>query len=93
MSFITEKLDQSEEFDVIGQQVSYCRRPRATCHIALDDIMPSGPAGLGHYIAPVQYGMLHSCWAITNIHAYRLRRVYMAVNKPTDHAGVARGEV
>ncbi len=23
------KLDQSEEFDVIGQQVSYCRPPRA----------------------------------------------------------------
>ncbi len=24
-------------------------------HAALDDIMPSGPAALGHYIAPVQY--------------------------------------
>ena len=36
-------------------------------YIALDDIMPSGPAALGHYIASVQlYGMLHSGWAITN---------------------------
>ena len=27
------KLEQSEEFDVIGQQVSYCRHPCATCQI------------------------------------------------------------
>ena len=26
LQFIGKKLDQSEEFDVIGQQVSYCRR-------------------------------------------------------------------
>ncbi len=64
MFFITiyrGKIDQSEEFDVIGQQVSYCRRPRVTCH--MDDIMPSGII-----ITPVQYnyGILHLCWVITN---------------------------
>ncbi len=47
MSFIGKKLDQSEEFDVIGQQVSYCRCPRAIY-------------GIRHYVTPVQYnyGML-----------------------------------
>ncbi len=25
--------DQSDEFNIIGQQVSYCRRPHATCHV------------------------------------------------------------
>ncbi len=48
--FYYDLYDQSDEFNVIGQQVSYCRRPRATCHIALDDIMPEGrsPAWLGN---------------------------------------------
>ncbi len=31
--FYYDLYDQSDEFNVIGQQVSYCRRPRATCHI------------------------------------------------------------
>ena len=35
MFIYREKLDQSEEFDVIGQQViaGYCTRPRSTCQI------------------------------------------------------------
>ncbi len=34
MSFVTiYNYDQSDEFNVIGKQVSYCRRPRETCHI------------------------------------------------------------
>ncbi len=31
--FYYDLYDQSDEFNVIGQQVSYYRRPRATCHI------------------------------------------------------------
>ncbi len=41
--FYYDLYDQSDEFNVIGQQVSYCRRPRATCHILhWSNIMPEG---------------------------------------------------
>ncbi len=46
MSFITINLyDQSDEFNVIGQQVSYCRRP-SLCnmpYIALEQHNARGP--------------------------------------------------
>ncbi len=47
LEFTGKKLNQSEKFDIIGQQVNYCRRPRVTCHI-LHWMRPSGI-------------MLHSC--------------------------------
>ena len=52
MSFITTYYDQSDEFNVIGQQVNYCRRPH------------EGPEGI--MSSSAIYGILHSDWAITN---------------------------
>ena len=55
---LLRKIDQSEEFDVIGQQVSYCRRPRAICHaynIALEGIMLLHAVQYRALCHPVQY--------------------------------------